>query len=79
MWTNFKAGVARGLGITVGATLVLAILIWVLTKLVNLPVIGEYFEQAMVYVNEYTESTNYNAEFIEMNELLRQIKDNTEK
>lgn len=79
MWINFKAGVARGFGMTVGATLVLGIAIWILAKLVDLPIIGEYFEQTMLFINEYIESTNYNAEFIEMNGLLREIKENTEK
>ncbi len=46
MWTNFKAGIARGFGITIGMTVVLGVFIWVLTKLVSLPIIGEYFEQA---------------------------------
>jgi hypothetical protein len=78
MWINFKAGVARGFGITVGATLVLGVAIWILAKLVDLPIIGEYFEQTMLYINEYMESTNYNAEFIEMTGLLREIKENTE-
>jgi hypothetical protein len=77
LWNNFKAGVAKGFGITVGMTLVLGICIWILTKLVNLPVIGEYFEQAETLVKEYTESTNYEDEFTEMNELLREIKENT--
>ncbi len=79
MWINFKAGVARGLGITVGATLVLGITIWILARLVDLPVIGEYFEQAMLYINEYTENTNYNAELIEITELLQEIRENTEQ
>jgi uncharacterized membrane protein YagU involved in acid resistance len=79
MWINFKAGVARGFGITVGATLVLGIAIWILAKLVDLPIIGEYFEQAMLFINEYVESTNYSAEFIEMTGLLREIKENTER
>jgi uncharacterized membrane protein YagU involved in acid resistance len=79
MWINFKAGVARGFGITVGATLVLGITIWILAKLVDLPIIGEYFEQAMLFINEYAENTNYSAEFTEMNGLLREIKENTER
>jgi len=77
MWLNFKAGVAKGFGVTVGMTLVLGICIWFLTKLVNLPVIGEYFEQAEMIVKEYSESTNYKDELVEMNELLRDIRENT--
>jgi hypothetical protein len=48
MWVNFKAGVARGLGMTVGAALVLGITLWILTKLVDLPLVGEYFAEAKV-------------------------------
>lgn len=78
MWINFKAGVARGLGLTVGATLVLGIAIWVLARLVDLPVIGEYFEQLMMYINQYTENSNYNDELAEMTELLREIRENSQ-
>lgn len=77
LWTNFKAGIAKGFGITIGMTVVLGIFIWILTKLVNLPVIGEYFEEAEKYVQEYAEKTNYTDEFEEMNALLQEIRDNT--
>ena len=79
MWVNFKAGVAKGFGITIGMTVVVAIFIWILTMLVDLPLIGEYFQEAKIYVDEYKESTNYTDEFAEMNQLLREINENTEK
>ena len=77
MWMNFKAGIAKGLGITLGMTVVLGILIWVLTLLVDLPIVGEYFQDAKQYVTEYAENTNYSDDFKEMNELLREINENT--
>ena len=77
MWNNFKAGVARGFGITIGMSVVLAVIIWLLAKLVYLPVVGEYFEVAQGYVNEYIEKTNYTGEFAEMNRLLGEINQNT--
>ena len=76
MWVNFKAGIARGFGVTVGMTVVLGVFIWVLTMLVDLPVVGEYFEDAKRYVNEYADNTNYTDEFSEMNQLLREINEN---
>jgi hypothetical protein len=79
LWTNFKAGLARGFGITVGMTLVVAVFIWILTKLISLPVIGEYFNEAQKFVQEYAEKTNYSEEFEEMNGLLREIRDNSRK
>jgi hypothetical protein len=78
MWVNFKAGIARGFGITVGMTLVVGVFIWVLTMLVSLPLVGEYFQEAKQKVNEYTENTNYNDEFTEMNGLLKEINENLE-
>lgn len=76
MWVNFKAGVAKGFGITIGMTVVVGIFIWILTMLVDLPLIGEYFQEAKLYVDEYKESTNYTDEFAEMNQLLRDINEN---
>lgn len=79
MWVNFRAGVARGFGITIGMTVVLGIVIWVMTMLVDLPVIGEYFRDTVEYVNEYAENTNYKHDFAEMNEQLHEINENTKK
>jgi hypothetical protein len=75
MWVNFKAGIAKGFGITVGMTVVVGIFVWVLTMLVDLPLIGEYFQEAKIYVDEYKENTNYTDEFSEMNQLLREINE----
>ena len=79
MWTNFKAGIAKGFGITIGMTVVIGLLVWILAKLVYLPVVGEYFQAAESYVNEYVEKTDYSSEFDEMNKLLREISHNTSK
>lgn len=75
MWLNFKAGVARGFGVTVGMTVVLGIAIWILTMLVDLPIVGEYFAQAEQVITEYADSTNYQDEFAEMNGYLRAISE----
>jgi hypothetical protein len=79
MWVNFQAGVAKGLGLTVGLAMVLGIVFWVLTMLVDLPLVGEYFEDAQQYLNEYAEHTNYEDEFAEMNQQLREINENIKK
>jgi hypothetical protein len=54
MWINFWAGVFRGLGILIGMTVVVALLVWFLTKLVDFPLIGEYFEQMLDAIKLYT-------------------------
>jgi hypothetical protein len=76
MWINFKAGVAKGLGMTLGMSVVLGLLIWTLTKLVALPVVGEYFADAEEYVNEFVEKTDYKSELQEMNRMLKEINKN---
>jgi hypothetical protein len=58
---------------TVGMAVILAVLVWILTMLVDLPVVGEYFAQAKQYVTEYAEKTNYEDEYEEMIQLLREI------
>jgi hypothetical protein len=79
MLTNFKAGVAKGLGLTLGMSVVLGLAAWVLTMMVNLPLIGQYASDAKQYMLEYQEHTNYTDEFMEMNQLLRQIDENTKR
>ena len=77
LWTNFKAGVAKGFGITVGMTLVLGIFVWIMAQLVDLPVVCEYFAEAKQFATDYTDNTNYSDEFMEMNRLLQEINENT--
>jgi len=77
IWVNFKAGVAKGLGLTIGMTVVLGLCIWILTRLVDLPVVGEYFGQVEKIITDYQESTNYTDELAQMNQLLKQISENT--
>ncbi|WP_134685904.1 DUF5665 domain-containing protein [Brevibacillus migulae] len=53
LWTNFLAGLARGLGLTIGTAIVLAILGWLLSKFISIPIIGEYVKQLIDYVGSY--------------------------
>lgn len=43
---SFVRGVFQGLGSVIGATIVIAILLWVLSLLESLPLIGDLFETA---------------------------------
>ncbi|WP_177503131.1 DUF5665 domain-containing protein [Anaerosinus sp.] len=49
IYLNFLAGISKGLGIAVGATIVFAILIDLLSRLIvlNLPVIGDFIVQIL--------------------------------
>lgn len=44
LWKNFLAGISRGIGIAIGVTILSAILLYILQKIVilNIPIIGDY-------------------------------------
>ena len=54
---NFVAGVFRGLGMAVGFTIVAAIflylLVQVMVRMVDLPIIGMYIAEIVQFVNQY--------------------------
>jgi len=44
-WINLAMGIARGLGFVIGATVVVAIVVWLISQvLTQLPVVGDFFE-----------------------------------
>lgn len=43
IWSSFVRGIFMGLGTVIGATLVVALLLWVLTIFGTFPVIGDFF------------------------------------
>jgi len=51
---NFLAGISRGIGIGIGVTIITAILIFLLNKIVslNIPVIGEYISDIVDIVQK---------------------------
>ena len=55
MWHNFLAGIFRGLGIIVGMTVVFGLLIWLLTNLVDFPLIGSYFWELKEMLEVFSE------------------------
>ena len=67
LWPNFIAGVARGFGALVGATIVIALIGWILATIIDLPLIGKqlepYVEKVQTEFNKYTEANNYRANF----------------
>lgn len=44
-WTSFVKGLLVGLGGVIGATIVVAFIIWLLTLFGQLPVVGDFFDQ----------------------------------
>ena len=79
IWVNFLAGIFRGLGALIGASIVLAILFWVLSKLVNVPLVGEYAKEVKATVSGYVEETNYNNDFDRIGDTLERIEEELKK
>jgi len=48
---NFSAGIARGLGIAIGMTLIFAILVYIMSKMIDLPIVGKYIAEIVKIVN----------------------------
>jgi hypothetical protein len=57
VWSNFLAGIFRGLGFIIGATVVLAISVYVLVQILgNIPVVGEFFQEAGGFIQNIQDS-----------------------
>ncbi|MCL1874219.1 MAG: DUF5665 domain-containing protein [Clostridiales bacterium] len=50
IWVNFISGVARGLGFTVGVTILGALAIYILSKMIDMPLVGNFISELMDYV-----------------------------
>ncbi len=74
VWTNFVAGVFRGLGAIIGASFFIALIVWLLTLFVDVPLIGEYATEVKDTVTGYVSDTNYNDEFERMSNTLESIE-----
>ncbi len=55
LWINFLAGLARGLGLTIGTAIVLALLGSLLTQFLSIPIIGDYIKELVDYVQPYNQ------------------------
>lgn len=54
LWTNLLAGIARGLGFVLGATVFVTLFTLFLSYLTGVPIVGEFFE----WVKESLGNTN---------------------
>ena len=74
VWTNFVAGVFRGLGAVIGASVFIAFLIWLLSLFGRMPLVGEYAKEIKTTVSGYVDDTNYNDEFSRLENVLKRIE-----
>ena len=54
LWVNLISGISRGIGIGIGVTIITALIIWILQKIVtlNIPIIGEYIADIVEIVQK---------------------------
>lgn len=74
VWTNFVAGIFRGLGALIGASIVIALLIWILGIFTTLPLVGQYATEVKDSISQYVSETNYNDEFDRLAGTLERIE-----
>ncbi len=74
IWVNFLAGIFRGLGALIGASIVLALIVWVLAQLVDVPLVGEYAKNVKATMTSYIKDTNYNDDFDRIGDTLERIE-----
>lgn len=83
LWPNFVAGIARGFGALVWAAIVVGLIGWTLSILIDLPLIGKklepYIERVQSEFNMYTESTNYRPHFERIEQTLNSIDESLQK
>tara|TARA_Y100000310_G_scaffold74160_1_gene70300 strand:+ start:1109 stop:1351 length:243 start_codon:yes stop_codon:yes gene_type:complete len=51
LWQNFLGGIAWGLGVTIGLSIVFALLGYLLTQINLVPVLGDLTSQVIEFVN----------------------------
>ncbi|MBB5174694.1 DUF5665 domain-containing protein [Texcoconibacillus texcoconensis] len=56
---NLIAGVARGVGLTVGTAIFLALLFFIISQSLSLPIIGEYIADFLDLIEAYREGPQY--------------------
>ncbi|HBR99265.1 MAG TPA: hypothetical protein DD979_18085 [Gammaproteobacteria bacterium] len=74
IWNNFLAGIFRGLGVAVGATAVLALLLWILAQIMAMPFVGEYAARLKDQITFYAEEARYSDDFERLETLLKDIR-----
>lgn len=73
VWRNIVVGLARGLGAVFGATVIVALAVWILTIFIDMPLIGQYARQVKVKVDEVAKEARYSDDFIRLQRTMERI------
>lgn len=58
---NFIRGIVFGVGSAIGGTVALALIVWLLSLFVNLPLVGQLFENTQNTINQTSEQASQEA------------------
>lgn len=77
-WFNLLIGIARGLGFVIGATVVVALVVWIISRvLTQLPFVGDFFETLGEFLTQDNLEKLQSGSFIESaDELFNSFKTN---
>lgn len=75
VWVNFVAGIFRGLGAVIGASIVIAVIFWLLSLFTQVPLVGKYAKDVEEIVSDYVHETNYNDELGRVSDILERIEE----
>lgn len=65
-WFNFLIGIARGFGFFIGATVVVAIVVWIVARiLTQIPYIGAFFETLKEFFSDENLKNLQSGQFID--------------
>lgn len=78
VWINLLAGIFRGLGAVLGASVVVALLVWLLSQTLSLPLVGQHMRGLHDQFTDFIEEARYQDDFERIEGLLRDIADNME-
>ena len=79
IWMNFVAGMFRGLGALVGASIVIGSTIWVLSLFKQVPLVGSYANEMEEVVASYLVEVDYNDELGRVAETLERIEESLKR
>ena len=74
VWVNFIAGIFRGLGTVIGASIVIAAIVWIVSLFTQVPLVGQYAKDIEDIVSGYVHETNYNDELDRVGDTLDRIE-----
>lgn len=50
LFYNFIVGIIRGLGFAIGVSLIFALILWILTQLIIIPIVGDWIVDLLNYI-----------------------------